>query len=470
MMDDLAAAHVRKLGEAAAAGRGYAAAQLAQLAAKGEAARGAIREAGGVEGLLPLLHAASTQAEAAGALAALAVDAEARAMVREAGGCVLLAQTLRSKSAAAQEEAARALGLLACDEDGRVEIARLGGILALVELLRSNDRGMQLVAAGALNQLARNAENRVAIVGADGHDTMIEILRGGETPAPPRLQAQAAGTLANLAFYGPNKRKIREGGGVERLVGVLASESAEVACMAVTALSRLTKNDAQCQAAVSDADGVRQLAALLWSEDESARRHARATIENLGAHPEEEKEAWAKAKADERTGSAAKADKLREQADERLLVGELDAAAETYTEALALHPSSTLLKRRLARTERERDSASSSIERLAARTTSVRQTRRKLTSKAPDPLKLAGMPDGILSLIEQFRAVDSRRKRHGIAAHLAPSFTSARQQLDEATAQLDAAQSALYRRSAESTPEAILPVRPPQMLALSLIV
>jgi hypothetical protein len=67
------------------------------------------------------------------------------------------------------------------------------------------------------------------------------------------------------------------------------------------------------------------------------------------------------------------------------------------------------------------------------------------------------MPDGVLSLIEQFRAVDSRRRRHGIAAHLAPSFTSARQQLDEAAAQLEATQSALYRRSVESAPPSILP-------------
>jgi hypothetical protein len=73
------------------------------------------------------------------------------------------------------------------------------------------------------------------------------------------------------------------------------------------------------------------------------------------------------------------------------------------------------------------------------------------------------MPDGVLSLIEQFRAVDARRQQGGgsIAAHLAPSFTSARQQLDEAAAQLDAAQSALYRRSVEEAPPAPLPVSPP---------
>ncbi len=454
---DLALAHVRRLQDPAAVARAHACKHLAALAARGDQTRAAIREAGAVEGLLPLLHAANTQVEAAGAIAALAVDAETRVLVRSAGGCAPLVQALQSKTIAAQEEAARALGYLARDEDGRIEIADLGGIVALVQLVQDDDRDMQLAAAGALNQLARNVENRVTIVGADGHDAMIEILRAGETPAPPCLQAEAAGTLANLAFYGPNKRKIREGGGLERLIGVLGSSSVEVADAAAAALSRLTKNDAECQAAVSAADGVRQLAALLWSESESTRQHARAAIENLGAHPEEEKAAWAKAKANERTGAVAEADQLRAKADESLLVGELDAAAVMYTEALALHPRSALLQRRLARTERERVSASSSIERLATRTTSVRQTRRKLASKAPDPLKLAGMPDGVLSLIEQFRDVDSRRRRDGIAAHLAPSFTSSRQQLDEAAAQLDSVQSALYRRSVESTPVEILP-------------
>lgn len=454
---DLVRAHVRRLHDPAAVARAHACKHLAQLASKGDQTRASIREAGAIEGLLPLLHGASTQVEAAGAIAALAVDADARALVRSAGGCAPLVQALQSKTIAAREEAARALGHLARDEECRIEIADLGGIVALVKLVQENDRDMQLAAAGALNQLARNAENRVTIVGTDGHDAMIEILRDGETPAPPDLQAEAAGTLAQLAFYGPNKRKIREAGGLERLIGVLGSSSTEVADAAAAALSRLTKNDAECQAAVSAADGMRQLAALLWSECESTRQYSRAAIENLGAHPEEEKAAWAKAKADERTGAVAKADQLREKADESLLVGELDAAAATYTEALALHPHSTLLHRRLARTERERVSASSSIERLAARTTSVRQTRRKLASKAPDPLKLAGMPDGVLSLIEQFRAVDSRRRRDGIAAHLAPSFTSSRQQLDEAAAQLDSAQSALYRRSVESTPAEILP-------------
>ena len=352
--EDLAAAHVRRLNDPAPVARAQACRQLAQLAARGDRTRASIREAGGVEGVLPLLHAAPTQAEAAQAIAALAVDAETRVLIRSAGGCAPLVQALQSKSVAAQEEAARALGHLSRDEEGRVEVAELGGVVALVELLQRDDREMQLAAAGALNQLAHNAENRVTIVGADGHDAMIELLRGGETPAPARLQAEAAGTLASLAFYGPNKRKIREGGGLERLVGALASGSVEVADAAAAALSRLTKHDAECQAAVSAAGGVRALAALLWSENETSRQYARAAIENLGAHPETEKAAWAKAKADEKTGQVAEAEKLREAADESLLVGELDAAAATYTEALALHPRSALLQRRLARTEHER--------------------------------------------------------------------------------------------------------------------
>ena len=274
-----------------------------------------------VRPVLPLLHAAPTQAEAAGALAALAVDAEARVLIREAGGCTPLVRALQSKSAAAQEEAARALGCLARDEDGRVEVAELGGIVALVELLQRGDRDMQLAAAGALNQLALNADNRIAIVAADGHEALIELLRGGETPAPAPLQAEAAGTLASLAFYAPNKRKVREGGGLERLVGCLSSASPEVAIASAAALARLTKYDTECQASASAAGAVRALAALLWSEDEATRQHARAALENLNAHPETEKAAWAQAKAEEKTGQVAEAEKLRADADERLLVG-----------------------------------------------------------------------------------------------------------------------------------------------------
>ena len=48
-------------------------------------------------------------------------------------------------------------------------------------------------------------------------------------------------------------------------------------------------------------------------------------------------------------------------------------------------------------------------------------------------------------------------QRHGQAAHTAPSFTAAREQLDEASAQLDATQSALFRYAVETAPPQVLP-------------
>ena len=452
---DRLAAEIRRLTSSEPAVRAQACRAVAAQAARGEHARTAIIEAAAVQSILPLLHAAPTQAEAAQALAALAVDDEARRLILAGGGCEPLVRGLHSKSVQAQEHAAVALSCIAQDEAGRAQIAELGGVLALVGLVQSNERQLQLPAARALCLLALDAENRINIVAADGHDAMIELLRGGETPAPAELQALAAETLASLALYTHNRRKVREAGGVERLVDALASDSGDVQAAATTALARLANHDGECQEAIRAAGGVRELSQVLWSDDAESRQFARAALESLGADADAEKEAWAQAVQEKQAGQFKESEELREKADASLLRGDLGAAAATYASALELHPHSTVLQQRLERTRRESTSASASIEQLAGRAASVRLTRRKLSSKAPDPLQLEGMPDGVLSLVDIFRAVDSRRKR-GDAAHTLPSFTSARQQLEEASAQLDARQSALYRRAMDAAP-----TRPP---------
>ena len=79
-----------------------------------------------------------------------------------------LIQDLRSGSVWTQEQAAEALGALAVNADNRVAIAQAGGIAPLVALTRSGSAGAREQAAGALRLLAINGDTSGAIANAGG--------------------------------------------------------------------------------------------------------------------------------------------------------------------------------------------------------------------------------------------------------------------------------------------------------------
>ena len=79
-----------------------------------------------------------------------------------------LVTLVQSGTAGQKEQAAGALGNLAINAENKVLIAQAGAIAPLVTLVQSGTDGQKEQAAGALGNLAINSENQVLIAQAGG--------------------------------------------------------------------------------------------------------------------------------------------------------------------------------------------------------------------------------------------------------------------------------------------------------------
>merc|ERR1711977_194762 len=101
-------------------------------------------------------------------------------------------------------QAAWALANLALNDDNCVTIASAGAILPLIALLSGPDEMGKKQAARALANLALNDDNRATIASAGAIPPLIALLRG-----PDEVKVHAACALANLAINRDNRATTR---------------------------------------------------------------------------------------------------------------------------------------------------------------------------------------------------------------------------------------------------------------------
>lgn len=134
---------------------------LKMLSFRDHANKVLIRIAGGIA---PLVDLVQDYTFAAATLSNLAVDAENRVAIAQAGGIEKLIAQVRNGHGAWRADAAAALNNLALDDTNRSAIAAAGGIESLVLLARDGGAEEQLHATNALRVLVvNNDENLVAV-------------------------------------------------------------------------------------------------------------------------------------------------------------------------------------------------------------------------------------------------------------------------------------------------------------------
>lgn len=281
-------------GDAGEHAKEEAAAALWSLSTKHYANQVAIADAGGIAPLVAALGLESVrgQEQAAGALAALALDNTKN----ELSIAKLIVSLLGSDDKQASAKAARAISHLArAHASNQRSIATSGGLSKLVELLDVTEGG---VGAGVLSGSAAvaalesakvqkeitsaiwsmstdNTENQVAIAQAGGVQPLIRLLEGH-----PEVHREVAGALWSLAANHENQLTIANEGGIPPLVDLLKTGSPgaqETAAGAIHVLAESSEN----RVAIAAQNGIPLLVALFDGGSEEAIKQASGALKTL---------------------------------------------------------------------------------------------------------------------------------------------------------------------------------------------
>lgn len=206
----------------------------------------AIADSGAIAPLVNLLdgqRGAEAQAEAAGALMALAAYVSNRNLITESGGIGPLVSLLGSDNPAAREHAEGALVRMSIEKANRKLI-----IEQLVEMLHHEDSAAQEQAAAALANLARDStDNRVSIVEAGGIQPLLTLMQNSSKDKENGSSAareNTIGALVQLAWKSrSNQDAIAAAGGIPLLVdALLSSGSSNLDAGRGVAISQLAAN------------------------------------------------------------------------------------------------------------------------------------------------------------------------------------------------------------------------------------
>ena len=170
-------------------------------------------------------------------------------------------------------KAARALQNLAMNAENKIPIAQAGAIAPLVRLLSDSESAVRGNAAGALTNLAVNAENQQAIREAGGITPLIRLLSDSES----KVRVNAVIVLSWLATNDSNQQAIREAGGITPLIRLLSDSESKVRVNAVNNLSWLARNDTNRQA-IREAGGITLLIRLLSDGNQETRGYAASAL------------------------------------------------------------------------------------------------------------------------------------------------------------------------------------------------
>ena len=218
----------------------------------------AIVDVGGISQLANLIknnRHMRVMSEVAGALWALAEDAEIKIAIATAATISPLVGLLGSEDARATAHAASALASLGLEnKSNQVQITQM-----LIELLSSGSEAAQNRATRSLWALVNeNPTAHEAIARAGNPAALVELLKGGI----PEAQDYALWSLS-LSISSDNQAIVAEAGGVEPLIKQLADKRAEIQKQAAAALAKLACDNEETRSTVAKLGGVKPLITLL---------------------------------------------------------------------------------------------------------------------------------------------------------------------------------------------------------------
>ncbi|KAJ2454927.1 Vacuolar protein 8 [Coemansia sp. RSA 2336] len=259
-----------------------AAAALGNLA--GDAAnRRLIVELGAVQHLVRQMLApgADAQINAVGCITNLAGDDENKLRIARSGALPPLVRLARSRDMRVQRNAAGALLNMTHRAEVRQLLVNAGAVAALAELVQARDDDTLYYAATALSNIAVDSEGRNAMCSL--HVLVPQLLAALETRCP-RVQAQVALTLRNMASDTHFQLRIVEEGALDILLPLLHSPHGPLAASAAACLRNLSIHAAN-ETPIVVAGLVPELLDLaVDAADADVRCHAIATVRNLAAN------------------------------------------------------------------------------------------------------------------------------------------------------------------------------------------
>jgi len=199
--------------------------------------------------------------QAAGCVAVrtLAVQADNKIKISDAGGIgvVLGAMRKHSEHAGVQEAGCGAVRNLAGSAENEVKISDEGGIAVVLEAMKKHAEhaGVQETGCGAIRNLAGNADNEVKICEEGGIGVVLGAMR--KHAAHAGVQATGCGAVRNLAFNADNEVKIASEGGIEVVLEAMRKHAEhagvqEAGCGAVDNLASNSEN----QVKIGEAGGI----------------------------------------------------------------------------------------------------------------------------------------------------------------------------------------------------------------------
>ena len=227
----------------------------------------AITENGGIGPLVALLGCEdpSARKHAEGALVRLSIEISNRSLIIKQ-----LVSMLYDSGTGAQEQAAAALANLARDStDNRTSIVDAGGIPPLLALMRSSSNEAKEKTLQAITQLAHNsAPNQLAIAAAGGIPLLVQVLttsaNNSKEVSAMQLCALAACAVWRMTEANPaNQEAMFKAGVIVPLVSVLASPVPEMQSNAAAAIASLARDNTDNQAAIARAGGIVPLCTLV---------------------------------------------------------------------------------------------------------------------------------------------------------------------------------------------------------------
>ena len=271
-----------------------AASALWSLSAQHKVNQDAVAEAGGIAPLVAVLGLDSVKAQeqAAGALAALALDNA----TNEASIAGLVVSLLGTDDKQASAKAARAISRLArAHASNQRSIANAGGVKLLVDLLDvdaggvnaavlsgpaavaalANAKLQKKIASAIWSMAFENTENQMAIANAGGIPPLIALLEGH-----PEVHKDVAGAIWALASNKDNQRTISKEGGIAPLVELLKNGSRDAQETAAGALHALAET-ADNRVSIAKAGGIPLLVALFDGGSQQATEQAAGALRTL---------------------------------------------------------------------------------------------------------------------------------------------------------------------------------------------
>ena len=246
-----------------------------------------IMEAGAIAPLVQMLKSRfpGHHYTAARALAGLAEDRNVRTHIIAAGAIGPLLRLFSADRPEVQHTAVMAVRIICCRN--AEPVAAAGAIPLFVKLLKSSsDVDVQVEAAQALGLLAQNANVIAQVAVAGAIPLLVGLLRTSTSTGSSAtvLKLEAARALGILAFKAQSETIAA--GAIEPLASLLKSDSEEMQLAASYALFGLSSENGAAQARIAAAGVIAPLVRLLRAASSSVelRQNAVTTLANLASH------------------------------------------------------------------------------------------------------------------------------------------------------------------------------------------